>query len=42
MDDISKFLHEEMKYQAILGPFDCKPIDMYISPLLLAKEPLWT
>ena len=38
MDYISKFLHEEMQYQAILGPFDSKPIDMHISPLLVRDK----
>ena len=32
---ISKFLEEELQYQAILGPFNKKPIDMHISPLLV-------
>ena len=48
MNDISKFLHKEMQYEAILGPFESKPIDMHISPLLVrdkqilpVKEPLW-
>ena len=30
----SKFLEEELEHKAILGPFDDKPIDMHISPLL--------
>ena len=29
---ISKFLEDELQYQAILGPFDNKPIDMHVSP----------
>ena len=35
---ISKFLEEELQYQAILGPFDNKPIDMHISPLLVRDK----
>ena len=35
---ISKFLEEELQYQAILGPFDNKPIDMYVSPLLVRDK----
>ena len=38
MDDISKFLDEEMQYEAILGPFDTKLIDMHISPLLVRDK----
>ena len=35
---ISKFLEEELQYQAILGPFPNKPIDMHISPLLVRDK----
>ena len=35
---ISKFLQEELQYQAILGPFNNKPIDMHISPLLVRDK----
>ena len=38
MDGISNFLHEKMQYQAILGPFDSKPIDMHISPLIVRDK----
>ena len=34
---ISQIL-KEVKYKAILGPFDHKPIDMYISPLLVRDK----
>ena len=42
MEYISKFLDEEIKYQAILGPFDSKPIDMHISPLLVRDKQNFT
>ena len=35
---ISKFLEEALQYQAILGPFDNKPIDMHVSPLLVRDK----
>ena len=35
---ISKCLEEELQYQAILGPFHNKPIDMHISPLLVQDK----
>ena len=35
---ISKFLEEELQYQAILGLFHKKPIDMHISPLLVRDK----
>ena len=35
---IAKFLQEELQYQAILGPFNNKPIDMHISPLLVRDK----
>ena len=38
VEDISQFLEEEIKYQAILGPFDKKPIDMHVSPLLVRNK----
>ena len=38
VEDISQFLEEEIKYQAILGPFDKKPIDMHVSPLLVRDK----
>ena len=38
MEDISQFLQEEMQYQAILGPFDSKPINLHISPLLVRDK----
>ena len=38
MEDISQFLEEGMQYQAILGPFDSKTIDMHIFPLLVRDK----
>ena len=38
MSHISKCLKEELTYEAILGPFDEKPIDMHISPLLVRDK----
>ena len=38
MEHISKLLHEVMQYRAILGPFDRKPIDRHISPLLVRPK----
>ena len=37
-DCISKFLDEEIQYEAILGPFDNKSMDMHISPLLVRDK----
>ena len=38
MQDIGKFLEKERQYEAILGPFDTKPIDMHVSPLLVRDK----
>ena len=38
MQDIGTFLQEERQYEAILGPFDTKPIDMHVSPLLVRDK----
>ena len=38
MEEIVKFLEEERQYQVILGPFDTKPIDMHVSPLLVRDK----
>ena len=38
MSHISKFLEEELKHNAILGPFEDKPIEMHTSPLLVRDK----
>ena len=46
---ISQFIQEEIDHNAMLGPFDSKPIRMHVSPILvrdkqilIVKELLWT
>ena len=38
MSHITKFLEEELIYEAILGHYDEKPIGMHISPLLVRDK----
>ena len=35
---ISQFIQEEIDYNAMLGPFDSKPIHMHVSPLLVRDK----
>ena len=35
---ISHFIQEELDYNAMLGPFDSKPIEMHVSPLLVRDK----
>ena len=38
INHIDQYLQEELSYQAIYGPFDNKPIQMHISPLMSRSE----
>ena len=37
-EHIRQFIQEEIDYNAMLGPFDSKPIHMHVSPLLVRDK----